>query len=89
MLQKIRLHHFLMAGVCLAHTGCGASHQQTVRGKASDDPTAWSGSPLTDRSESSNDSDAGGGKGFLKASRLPGALSSEGSEIERSLGVGR
>ena len=90
MLKQIRPSCFVMTTVCLLMmSGCGANHKQTVRAKAPDDPTAWSGSPLTDRSESAGDRDAGGGKGFLKSSRLPGSMSSEGAEIEQSLGVGR
>ena len=69
--------------------GCNAAHKETVRAKEADDPTAWSGSSITTRSDSSGDAENAGGKGFLKATRLPGAMSSEGSEIERSLGVGR
>jgi len=89
MFDFIRPSYWTFLLACLVLMGCDAGHRQTVRSKAPDDPTSWSGSPITDRSESSNEGGSGAGKGFLKATRLPGALSSEGSEIERSLGVGR
>ena len=89
MFNLLRLHFCVILATCMLAMGCDASHKQAVRSKPPEDPTAWSQSSLTDRSESSNDSDAGTGKGLFKPSRLPGALSSEGSEIERSLGVGR
>ncbi len=73
---------------CLSIMGCEAGHRQSVRSKALDDPTSWSGSPIRDRSESNNDEGQSSPKGFLKSTRLPGAMSSEGSEIEQSLGVG-
>ena len=78
----------IIALCCLFTFGCEAGHRQSVRSKDSKDPTSWSGSPISDRSDSDNDEGQSGPKGFLKSTRLPGALSSEGSEIERSLGVG-
>ena len=89
MVDRIRPCRRIFLLVSLILMGCDAGHRQTVRPKAPEDPTSWSGSPITDRSESPNDGGSGVGKGFLKATRLPGSLSSEGSEIERSLGVGR
>lgn len=89
MLDYIRSYHGTILLCCLGLVGCDAGHQQTVRSKGPEDPTAWSGSPISDRSESSNEGNSGGGKGFFKSTRLPGGLSSESSEIERSLGVGR
>ena len=85
--HKPNIFWFIALG-CLS-LGCEAGHHQAIRPKAPADPTSWSGSPITDRSESPEDGGTGAAKGFLKSSRLPGALSSEGSEIERSLGVGR
>ena len=75
--------------ISLAFVGCGAGQKQVTRSKSAEDPTSWSSSPLKGRSnDSKDDDDAPSGTGFFKSSRLPGALSSEGAEIERSLGVG-
>ena len=72
---------------CLGLTGCGANRQQLVRSKPPEDPSAWTTSPISGRSETAESAGDGGSKGFLKSTRLPGAMSSEGAEIERSLGV--
>ena len=77
-----------LVGASLLATGCGAGGRQAVRSKPPADPTSWSESSLSSRAETDSGS-AGGTRGFFKASRLPGAMSSEGEEIERSLGVGR
>ena len=69
--------------------GCNASHQGGVRAQDAEDPTAWSDSPINARSEDTDKGSSGGSKGFLKSTHLPGGWSSEASEIERSLGVGR
>ena len=89
MTIQLKSHRGFLVTVCLVLVGCDASNRQSVRSKTSEDPTSWSGSPIRDRSESSSDESSSGPKGFLKATRLPGAMSSEGAEIERSLGVGR
>ena len=69
--------------------GCNASHQQSVRPKSSEDPTAWNSSPISDRSDEADKSVSSGSKSFLKSTHRPGGWSSEASDIERSLGVGR
>ena len=76
-----------VAGLLLA--GCSATQKHAGKSKAPDDPTAWGSSPISGKSEASVDESDGSGKGFLKSTRLSGALSSEGADIERSLGIGR
>ena len=80
----------LTLGVLVLSAGCS-----TPGGKASgpakppEDPTAWSGSAIShdDGEGGTRSGGAGMGKSFLKSTRLRGAMSSEGAEIERSLGV--
>ena len=84
---RFELGFVLGMAVCLSAAGCGANRQLVARPKPADDPSVWSGSPISSRSEASESSSDGGSKGFLKSTRLPGAMSSEGAEIERSLGV--
>ncbi len=74
-----------LGGVCIALTGCQPEHQATVRKAKPDDPTAWSGPTIT---RDSDDSGASGGF-FKQGSRLSGAMSSEGADVEKSLGFGR
>lgn len=69
-----------------AGAGCSAPARQTAQSKPPEDPTAWSGSSVT-RDDSGGGGGMAGGKGFLKPTRLRGAMSSEGADIERSLGV--
>ena len=73
-------------GLLALAAGCSAPAKQVSHSKPPEDPTAWSGSAVT-RDDDSGGGGAGAGKGFLKATRLRGAMSSEGAEIERSLGV--
>lgn len=76
--------------VVAALAGCSTPGGKASRpAKAPDDPTAWSGSAVTrdDGEGGTTNGSAGMGKGFLKSTRLRGAMSSEGAEIERSLGV--
>ncbi len=70
-------------GLLALSAGCSAPARQVSHSKPPEDPTAWSGSAVT-RDESGG---SGAGKGFLKPTRLRGAMSSEGADIERSLGV--
>ncbi len=77
---------------CLAllavSAGCNAPDKQVAHSKPPEDPTAWSGSAVTRDDDSGGGGGSGGvGKGFLKPTRLRGAMSSEGADIERSLGV--
>ena len=76
-----------VAGLLLA--GCSATQKHAAKSKAPDDPPSWDSSPISGKSEAGGDEAGGTGKGFFKSTRLSGALSSEGAEIERSLGVGR
>ncbi|WP_422927096.1 hypothetical protein [Singulisphaera sp. PoT] len=69
----------LLAGIVF--TGCDLLNNE-VR----------SSSPATPYEDDDRESKAGAveskpAKGFFKASRLPGALSNEGRDIERSLGI--
>lgn len=89
MRNLMRLMTFLSIVSCCLFAGCGAHHQQMIKSKPPEDPTAWSGSPVAGRDETTSETAAGSSKGFFKSTRLPGAMSSEGTEIERSLGVGR
>jgi hypothetical protein len=59
-------------------TGC-ATLFQGLRSKERDTPPS--------ESTDSDDPDSGAGKKFFKPSRLSGAWSSEGREIERDLGI--
>lgn len=76
-------------GLLALSAGCSAPAKQVAHSKPPEDPTAWSDSAVTlDAGDSGGGgSTAGAGKGFLKSTRLRGAMSSEGADIERSLGV--
>ncbi len=73
-------------------TGCQSAAKPTAKHATKksdpDDPTAWSSTAFSkgDQDDSAT-SAASAPKSILKSSRLPGSLSSEGAEIERSLGV--
>jgi hypothetical protein len=84
---------FLRAGLvfgmlALAQAGC--HHTDKVKTtdytpKKADDPTAW-----TDKDVTRGSSDSGAGNsGLAPGSGIKGTWSSEGQEIERSLGVGK
>ena len=74
--------------MALAQAGCQEAQKAKTTDytpKASEDPTAW-----TDKDVTRGSSDSGAGNsGLAKSSGLKGAWSSEGQEIERSLGVGK
>ena len=59
--------------------GCETWNRQGVRPKPL---------PIAEASDEEPTKTAGP-KGFFKSTRLPGAMSDEGEDIERSLGVGR
>ncbi|HEV3168531.1 MAG TPA: hypothetical protein VGZ22_31280 [Isosphaeraceae bacterium] len=70
---------------CASMVLTGCESLQPFTRKASPEKPAV---PVDDgESESSSTTASAGPKGFFKNSRLPGAMSSEGAEIERSLGV--
>lgn len=82
----------LCLGALLVSAGCstpGGGGKSAGPEKAPEDPTAWSGSAISrdDGEGGTRSGGAGAGKSFLKSTRLRGAMSSEGAEIERSLGV--
>lgn len=71
----------LVAGcTVLAQTGC-ETLRSGRRDRSVEVPVA------VDDAEGESSSAPSGPKGFFSNSRLPGALSSEGADIERSLGV--
>lgn len=75
-----------LAGLSLV--GCVWSNQRqggrtVLSKKAEPEPV------VTFAEESSGSNDSAPPKGFFKNTHLPGALSSEGAEIERNLGIGR
>jgi hypothetical protein len=69
---------------CLSSVGCATSRQ--VRRPAEAD-SAYREEEDAIKDEDVNPEIAQGLKGFFKSSRLPGAMSSEGAEIEQHLGV--
>jgi hypothetical protein len=73
-----------LACLSISVGGCSPAQKQATKGKP-DDPTAWSGSSIKSSEETASGDD--GSKSLFKSSRLSGAMSDEGRDIERSLGV--
>jgi hypothetical protein len=72
----------------LASFGCQQTDKSGAVSQAKPiphDPTSWSDKDVTNK----GDSDSGTTNGLSKSSSLPGTLSPEAQDIERSLGVGR
>jgi hypothetical protein len=81
------IHFLLRRGlavglVCAGLAGCRSDDRQAARPSKPEDPTAWTGSELSE-------AEPGSTKGRPKSSRLQGGWSSEANEVEKSLGVGR
>ena len=81
----------ILGALSIGLVGCHSAPKQTrqtAKKSSPDDPTSWSGTAIS-RGDKDDDasSAAGSPKSILKPGRLSGAMSSEGSDIERSLGV--
>ncbi|WP_435016182.1 hypothetical protein TA3x_003744 [Tundrisphaera sp. TA3] len=74
-------------GVLAVSAGCSTPSKQAGPAKPPEDPTAWSAPAVTREDSGGGSMGGGGGGGFFKSTRLRGAMSSEGADIERSLGV--
>lgn len=85
--MKRRLLWLALAAVGVAPmlTGCETLHRFGRRPNGSDEAVVKSAMPVEEGEAESKT--AAGPKGFFKPTRLPGGLSSEANEIERSLGV--
>ncbi len=75
----------MIVGLALVLGGCAPSHKETVRDKKSDDPMAWSGSPIAP--DSKDESAAADKGGIFGGKRLAGGLDDTSRDIEKSLGV--
>ena len=83
-------------GLLAACAGCATPGTKTeADSKPPEDPTAWATPALAHEAPDGSGSSStrgggsvgGGGGGFFKSTRLRGAMSSEGADIEKSLGV--
>jgi hypothetical protein len=77
----------IVGAMMVASVGCQQTDKTAAVSKpksSSNDPTAWS-----DKDVTRGDSDSGTTNGLSKSSSLPGTLSPEARDVERSLGVGR
>ena len=84
--MKISTFVLVLGGACSGLIGCDGHHKEIVRSPSMPvDPSAWTGSSI------SKGDDVGGGssptQGLPGTSSRRGAMSSEGADIERSLGV--
>ncbi len=84
----------LRAGLLLGALGLAGCHgvpkepASTAKKSTSDDPTAWSSTAISKGDpDDAADSAAGSPKSIFKADRLSGAMSSQGADIEKSLGI--
>ena len=84
MMRRIVRLGPIVALACLAPLGC-ATARQAKRPHEADASYKEEEDAIKD--EDVNPEIAQGLKGFFKSSRLPGAMSSEGAEIEQHLGV--
>jgi hypothetical protein len=86
---KIRAGLIVAGALTAAFAGCQQTPKTTVSESKGtpkvEDPTAWSDKDVT---RGASDSGAGD-SGLARSSSLKGMLSSEGRDIEKSLGVGR
>jgi hypothetical protein len=89
-MKRFILRACLIVGcMIVGSVGCQQTDKTAAVSKpkpASNDPTAWSEKDVT---KGGSGSDSGTANGLSKSSNLPGTLSPEAQDIERSLGVGR
>jgi hypothetical protein len=82
MIRRIFRLGLILACGASALPGCETLKHETRPRSETDEPRA-----AESQSEPGDSSESTPSKGFFKSSRLSGAMSSEGRDIERSLGV--
>lgn len=92
--RMIGLSSLVTAALLISALGCETlrpatrSHKDDTAATADEfEPTAIDGDATKVRAFDSEGKTSAGSQSFFKNSRLPGAMSSEGREIEQSLGV--